>query len=173
MIALFELQELFVQLFFPQFFQFYFCSQIRQRVKRQRRRRLSTPAASTQMQKTGKPPVIVIPGLIGSELVNKKTDETVWFNLARSKNDDLRLPISANFAANKDNLVAGRYFAKHQIPEVSAGNRDLSKYCRLRLNCRANIKREIGTRLRKTVIRTHITFFHTIGGAIMSKTRAF
>ena len=57
--------------------------------------------------KTGKPPVIVIPGLIGSELVNKTTNDTVWFNLARSKTDDLRLPISTNLAANKDDLVAG------------------------------------------------------------------
>ncbi len=53
----------------------------------------------------GKMPVIVIPGLLGSELVNKETDETVWFDLARSKTDDLRLPISANLAANRDNLV--------------------------------------------------------------------
>jgi hypothetical protein len=50
-------------------------------------------------------PVIVIPGLLGSELVNKETDETVWFDLARSKTDDLRLPISPNLAANRDNLV--------------------------------------------------------------------
>ena len=53
----------------------------------------------------GKMPVIVIPGLLGSELVNKETDETVWFDLARSKTDDLRLPISPNLAANRDNLV--------------------------------------------------------------------
>lgn len=53
----------------------------------------------------GKMPVIVIPGLLGSELVNKETGEEVWFDLSRSKNDDLRLPISANIAANKDNLV--------------------------------------------------------------------
>jgi len=56
----------------------------------------------------GKPPVIIIPGLIGSELVNKETAETVWFDLQRSKTDDLRLPISsANLAENRDNLVAG------------------------------------------------------------------
>jgi pimeloyl-ACP methyl ester carboxylesterase len=53
----------------------------------------------------GKTPVIIIPGLLGSELVNKETDETVWFDLGRSKNDDLRLPISPNLAANRDNLV--------------------------------------------------------------------
>lgn len=55
----------------------------------------------------GKAPIIVIPGLIGSELVNKNTGETVWFSLGRSKEDDLRLPVSANISANRDNLVAG------------------------------------------------------------------
>jgi pimeloyl-ACP methyl ester carboxylesterase len=55
----------------------------------------------------GRLPVIIIPGLIGSELVNKNTDEKVWFNLSRSKDDDLRLPISPNLKANRDNLVAG------------------------------------------------------------------
>jgi len=70
---------------------------------------LATPApiAAAQPKQLGKPPVIVIPGLIGSELVNKNTNETVWFDLARSKDDDLRLPISPNLAANKDNLIAG------------------------------------------------------------------
>ncbi len=68
---------------------------------------LSTPAPPPQSAKTGKPPVIIIPGLIGSELINKTTEETVWFSLARSKTDDLRLPISTNLSANKDDLVAG------------------------------------------------------------------
>ena len=65
------------------------------------------PADAPRPKQLGKPPVIVIPGLIGSELINKNTDETVWFNISRSKDDDLRLPISSNLAANKDNLVAG------------------------------------------------------------------
>jgi pimeloyl-ACP methyl ester carboxylesterase len=68
-----------------------------------------TPSPLTEpnpkFSQTGKMPVIVIPGLLGSELVNKETDEVVWFDIARSKNDDLRLPISPNIAANKDNLV--------------------------------------------------------------------
>ena len=32
----------------------------------------------------GKAPVIIIPGLIGSELINKKTNETVWFKLTKT-----------------------------------------------------------------------------------------
>lgn len=54
----------------------------------------------------GKNPVIVIPGLIGSELVNGKTGEVVWFKPQRSKQDDLRLPVSANLARNRDSLTA-------------------------------------------------------------------
>jgi len=55
----------------------------------------------------GRLPVILIPGLIGSELVNKTTNKTVWFDLTRAKDDDLRLPISPNLKANRDNLVPG------------------------------------------------------------------
>ena len=54
--------------------------------------------------KTGKAPIIIIPGLTGSELVNSKNQEIVWFKPQRSKEDDLRLPISPNLAANKDSL---------------------------------------------------------------------
>lgn len=68
---------------------------------------LATPAASPKAAQTGKPPVIIIPGLVGSELINKSTDETVWFNIQRSKTDDLRLPISTNLKDNTDNLVPG------------------------------------------------------------------
>lgn len=55
---------------------------------------------------TGKAPVIIIPGITGSTLVNEKTDKTVWFSARRAKDDDIRLPISPNLAANRDSLVA-------------------------------------------------------------------
>lgn len=54
---------------------------------------------------TGKPPIIIIPGLTGSELVNDKTGEVAWFKSKRSKDDDLRLPIYPNMAKNRDSLV--------------------------------------------------------------------
>ena len=54
----------------------------------------------------GKPPVIVIPSLTGSELVSSKNGSVVWFKVRRSKTDDLSLPISPNIAANRDSLVA-------------------------------------------------------------------
>ena len=66
---------------------------------------------SIQAQTTttkGKNPIIIIPGLTGSELVNSKTKEVVWFKPQRAKDDDLRLPISSlNLARNKDSLVPG------------------------------------------------------------------
>lgn len=55
---------------------------------------------------TGKAPIIIIPGLTGSDLVNSKTGEQVWFKNHRSKDDDLRLPISANLVADRDSLVS-------------------------------------------------------------------
>ncbi|HEY0460311.1 MAG TPA: hypothetical protein VGC97_14325 [Pyrinomonadaceae bacterium] len=61
-----------------------------------------TPVKNTAK---GRLPVILIPGLIGSELVNKNSGDTVWFDLKRAKDDDLRLPVSQNLRANKDNLV--------------------------------------------------------------------
>ena len=63
-----------------------------------------SPSATTPVT-TGKTPIIIVPGLIGSELVNKSTGEGVWFLLQRAKNDDLRLPVSPNLARNRDNLV--------------------------------------------------------------------
>lgn len=63
----------------------------------------------------GRLPVIIIPGLIGSELINKNTNNKVWFSLRRAKDDDLRLPVSADLKANKDSLVAGDILRKFKI----------------------------------------------------------
>lgn len=52
--------------------------------------------------------VIIIPGIMGSELVNReKADEVVWFSVARSKTDDIRLPITSDPLASRDDLSAG------------------------------------------------------------------
>jgi pimeloyl-ACP methyl ester carboxylesterase len=75
---------------------------------------LKTSAASLLMlfcafatHAQGKTPIILIPGLTGSELINSNTGEKVWFKTSRSKTDDLRLPIGPDIAANHDTLVAG------------------------------------------------------------------
>ncbi len=54
---------------------------------------------------TGKTPVIIIPGLTGSDLINAKTGEEVWFKARRAKDDDIRLPISPVLSRNRDDLV--------------------------------------------------------------------
>ncbi len=68
-------------------------------------------------QTTGKDPVIIIPGVSGSEIVNAKTGDKVWFSAKRAKTDDLRLPInSPNLALNRDGLKAGDIIRKIDIP---------------------------------------------------------
>jgi pimeloyl-ACP methyl ester carboxylesterase len=56
--------------------------------------------------RTGKRPLIVIPGVLGSQLVNYETGEVVWPSAFRSSDDGLSLPVSSNLTANRDNLVA-------------------------------------------------------------------
>ncbi len=52
----------------------------------------------------GKPPIIFIPGILGSRLVNRRTGESIWPD---KKGDDLALPISSPvMAGNRDDLVA-------------------------------------------------------------------
>lgn len=55
----------------------------------------------------GKNPVILVPGLTGSELLHKETGERVWFRAIKSKKEDLRLPISADLSKNRDDLIPG------------------------------------------------------------------
>jgi pimeloyl-ACP methyl ester carboxylesterase len=56
--------------------------------------------------RSGKRPVIVIPGILGTELINPKTGETVWPSAFRTSQEGL--PISANLEANRDDLVPGK-----------------------------------------------------------------
>ena len=82
----------------------------------------ASPAAPT-----GKTPIIIVPGLTGSELVNSKTGEEVWFKARRAKDDDLRLPISPNLSRNRDNLVAKDIIRKVEffkvLPEIEVYER--------------------------------------------------
>lgn len=53
-------------------------------------------------------PVIIIPGITGSELVNKTNkSEVVWLSVARSKVDDIRLPVTTDPITSRDDLTAG------------------------------------------------------------------
>src|ERR687894_352568 len=53
----------------------------------------------------GKRPVIVIPGVLGSQLVNRRTGEVVWPSAFRSDVDGLSLPTTPDLDANRDELV--------------------------------------------------------------------
>jgi pimeloyl-ACP methyl ester carboxylesterase len=55
---------------------------------------------------TGKRPVIVIPGILGSELINAKTGEKVWPSAFRTSQEGL--PITPNLEANRDDLIPGK-----------------------------------------------------------------
>ncbi|HEV2704643.1 MAG TPA: hypothetical protein VGV59_01885 [Pyrinomonadaceae bacterium] len=59
-------------------------------------------------ERTGKRPVIVIPGILGSRLVNRNTGEVVWPSAIRSSVDGLSLPVSPELSANRDDLVPSR-----------------------------------------------------------------
>jgi pimeloyl-ACP methyl ester carboxylesterase len=73
-------------------------------------------------EQTGKRPVIVIPGILGTELVNSETGETVWPSIFRSSNDGLELPMGANLAASHDKLVPKKIVTtlrlSRLVPEV-------------------------------------------------------
>src|SRR5215216_6624027 len=56
-------------------------------------------------RQTGKTPLIIIPGMLGSRLENKRTGEKVWPR-AHPKEDDLRLPTSSDLKQNRDDVVA-------------------------------------------------------------------
>ncbi|HYY93705.1 MAG TPA: hypothetical protein VE713_04240 [Pyrinomonadaceae bacterium] len=56
----------------------------------------------------GKRPVVVIPGILGSRIVNRRTGEVVWPSAFRSRGDDLRLPVTPDLEADRDDLVAAR-----------------------------------------------------------------
>jgi pimeloyl-ACP methyl ester carboxylesterase len=56
----------------------------------------------------GKRPVIVVPGVLGSQIVNQKTGEVVWPSAFRSSTDGLELPATPDLAANRDDLVASK-----------------------------------------------------------------
>jgi pimeloyl-ACP methyl ester carboxylesterase len=54
---------------------------------------------------TGKTPIIIIPGMLGSRLENKRTGEKVWPR-AHPIEEELTLPISPDLKQNRDETVA-------------------------------------------------------------------
>lgn len=60
--------------------------------------------------------MIVIPGILGSELINSKTGETVWPSAFRTSQEGL--PISPNLEANLDDLVPGKIIETVKLARV-------------------------------------------------------
>ncbi|HMF54811.1 MAG TPA: hypothetical protein VK619_00505 [Pyrinomonadaceae bacterium] len=78
--------------------------------------------AQARTQK-GKRPIIVIPGILGSQLVNSETGEVVWPSAFRSSEDGLALPVSANLESNHDSLVPRKIIdtARFQYANIKIG----------------------------------------------------
>ena len=66
--------------------------------------------------RSGKRPVIVIPGILGTELINPKTGETVWPSAFRTSQEGL--PISVNLEANHDDLVPGKILETVKLARI-------------------------------------------------------
>jgi pimeloyl-ACP methyl ester carboxylesterase len=63
----------------------------------------------------GKNPVILIPGLSGSELRHKVSGDRVWFKTFKSSSEDLRLPIAVDIVSIHDDLIPGDVLRKIKI----------------------------------------------------------
>jgi pimeloyl-ACP methyl ester carboxylesterase len=79
--------------------------------------------AISAARRQGKPPIIFIPGILGSRLINRRTGETVWPDL-RVDSKAIALPIwSPVLAQNTDEIVATEVVVDAKvsalIPEIS------------------------------------------------------
>ena len=70
-------------------------------------------------ERTGKRPVIVVPGILGSQMVNRRTGEVAWPSLLRTSGDDLSLPVSPDLAANRDELVPSKILETLKLGRVA------------------------------------------------------
>ncbi|HEX8283598.1 MAG TPA: hypothetical protein VF588_09595 [Pyrinomonadaceae bacterium] len=70
-------------------------------------------------QTRGKRPVIVIPGVLGSRIVNRRTGEVVWPSVFRSDVDGLSLPATPDLEANRDELVAARIVEAARLAKLA------------------------------------------------------
>lgn len=69
--------------------------------------------------RTGKRPLIVIPGVLGSQLINEKTGEVVWPSAFRSSDDGLSLPISTDLEHSRDNLVSRKIIDTAKLAKLT------------------------------------------------------
>ena len=70
-------------------------------------------------ERKGKRPVIVIPGILGSSIVNRKTGEVVWPSVFRSDVDGLSLPTTPDLFNNRDELSAARIVEAARLAKIA------------------------------------------------------
>ncbi len=70
----------------------------------------------------GKNPVIIIPGVTGSELIDKATGEKIWIRAFKSKNEDLRLPLAADPEKVSDGLIPGDVIRTFKVGPFQVGD---------------------------------------------------
>jgi pimeloyl-ACP methyl ester carboxylesterase len=58
----------------------------------------------------------VIPGILGTELINSKTGQTIWPSARRTSNEGL--PINPNLEANRDELVPGKILETVRLAKI-------------------------------------------------------
>ncbi|HEX4946051.1 MAG TPA: hypothetical protein VFZ34_05285 [Blastocatellia bacterium] len=81
-------------------------------------------AAPEMPRPTGKNPIIVVPGVLGSRLVNSKTGDVAWPKFTGTSSALLALPVtSSNLAENRDDLIATEIVDRAKFfrltPEIS------------------------------------------------------
>jgi pimeloyl-ACP methyl ester carboxylesterase len=70
-------------------------------------------------KRTGKPPIIIIPGVTGSELVNRATGERLWPDLFPEDKEAMALPISSTtLSENRDDVVASRVIESARLMKI-------------------------------------------------------
>jgi pimeloyl-ACP methyl ester carboxylesterase len=70
-------------------------------------------------ERKGKRPVIVIPGILGSSIVNRRTGEVVWPSAFRSDVDGLSLPATPDLVNNRDELTAARIVEAAKLARIA------------------------------------------------------
>ncbi|MET0650247.1 MAG: hypothetical protein ABW208_26870, partial [Pyrinomonadaceae bacterium] len=70
-------------------------------------------------ERKGKRPVIVIPGILGSSIVNRRTGEIVWPSVFRSDVDGLSLPTTPDLTNNRDELVSARIVEAARLAKIA------------------------------------------------------
>jgi hypothetical protein len=113
--------------------------------------------------------VIVIPGILGSELINSKTGEKVWPSAFRTAEDGL--PMTPDLISNRDDLVPGKII---ETVKLAACFRKFmsTETCSMPCEPTRGITKLNGTILVLTAIKMPSTSSRTTGDKTMLATRA-